>query len=82
MPVANAVNAPAPRRPVIAVTSGEPAGIGPDLCAILRRARGLTPRGSSSSATAASSPRTREDAASAFDLPDYAPGAFAPRLVR
>jgi 4-hydroxythreonine-4-phosphate dehydrogenase len=29
------VNAPAPRRPTIAVTSGEPAGIGPELCAML-----------------------------------------------
>ncbi len=29
------MNAPAPRRPTIALTSGEPAGIGPELCAML-----------------------------------------------
>jgi len=67
---------PAPR---IAVTSGEPAGIGPDLCAIAAGRRWparlvlLGDRG-----VIADRARLR---GLAFDLPDYSPGSTAPASV-
>ena len=65
--------------PVIAVTAGEPAGIGPDLCAILagrRFAARLVFVGDRGVIAA----RARQRGLG-FDLPDYAPGADAPSSV-
>jgi 4-hydroxythreonine-4-phosphate dehydrogenase len=65
--------------PRIAVTSGEPAGIGPDLCALVasrRFAARLVYLGDR---------RVIADRAArrglAFDLPDYAPGSTAPHSI-
>jgi 4-hydroxythreonine-4-phosphate dehydrogenase len=62
--------------PVIAVTAGEPAGIGPDLCAILagkRFAARLVFVGDRGVIAARARSRGL-----GFDLPDYVPGADAP----
>ncbi|MDH5264299.1 MAG: 4-hydroxythreonine-4-phosphate dehydrogenase PdxA [Betaproteobacteria bacterium] len=65
--------------PVIAITAGEPAGIGPDLCAILagrRFAARLVFVGDRGVISA----RARRRGLG-FDVPDYAPGADAPMSV-
>lgn len=65
--------------PRIAVTAGEPAGIGPDLCALVaprRFAAGLVIVGDRG--VIAERARAR---GLAFDLPDYAPGSPAPASV-
>jgi 4-hydroxythreonine-4-phosphate dehydrogenase len=62
--------------PRIAVTAGEPAGIGPDLCAILA-ARPFAARLVFVGDRAVIAARARSRSL-AFDLPDYAPGSPAP----
>ena len=65
--------------PVIAITAGEPAGIGPDLCAILAGRR-FAARLVFVGDRAVIADRARQRGLG-FDLPDYAPGADAPSSV-
>jgi 4-hydroxythreonine-4-phosphate dehydrogenase len=66
-------------RPRIAVTAGEPAGIGPDLCAIAAAGR-FDARLVFVGDRAVIADRAARRGLS-FDLPDYSPGSTAPRSL-